>query len=182
MAMRQEFRAYNAPAGGWGSVKSLAKNFARNGNPVSAGLTLMYQNKPRGYACPSCAWAKPASPHVFEFCENGAKAAAWELTQKRATPEFFAQHTVRELESWSDNALESTGRLTHPLRYDSATDHYVPVPWETAFADIGSRLRQFDPKSVAFYASGRASLEAAYMYQLFARMYGTNNLPDQHVP
>ena len=92
--MRQEFRAYNAPAGGWGSVRSLAKNFARNGNPVSAGLTLMYQNKPRGYACPSCAWAKPASPHVFEFCENGAKATAWELTQKRATPEFFAQHTV----------------------------------------------------------------------------------------
>jgi len=176
--MRQEFRAYNAPAGGWGSVKSLAKNFARNGNPVSAGLTLMYQNKPRGYACPSCAWAKPASPHIFEFCENGAKATAWELTQKRATPEFFAQHTVRELESWSDNALESTGRLTRPLCYDSATDHYVPVPWETAFADIGGRLREFDPKSVALYASGRASLEAAYMYQLFARMYGTNNLPD----
>ena len=95
--MQLKFHSYNAPAGGWGSVRSLAKNFARNGNPVSAGLTLMNQNKPRGYACPSCAWAKPAAPHIFEFCENGAKATAWELTQHRATPTFFAQHTVCEL-------------------------------------------------------------------------------------
>ena len=80
--MRQEFRAYNAPAGGWGSVKSLAKNFARNGNPVSAGLTLMYQNKPRGYACRAVPGQSRASPHTFEFCENGAKATLWELTQK----------------------------------------------------------------------------------------------------
>ena len=176
--MQVKFHPYNAPAGGWGSVRSLARNFARNGNPVSAGLTLMNQNKPRGFSCPSCAWAKPAAPHVFEFCENGAKATAWELTQHRATPEFFAQHTVRELESWSDNALESTGRLTQPMRYDAATDRYVPVTWEAAFADIGDRLRRHDPKSVVFYASGRASLETAYMYQLLARLYGTNNLPD----
>jgi molybdopterin-dependent oxidoreductase alpha subunit len=176
--MQVKFHPYNAPAGGWGSVRSLARNFARNGNPVSAGLTLMNQNKPRGYACPSCAWAKPAAPHVFEFCENGAKATTWELTQHRATPAFFARHTVRELESWSDNALESTGRLTHPMRFDIATDHYVPVSWESAFADIGERLRRCDPNSAVFYASGRASLETAYMYQLLARLYGTNNLPD----
>jgi molybdopterin-dependent oxidoreductase alpha subunit len=176
--MQLKFHSYNAPAGGWGSVRSLAKNFARNGNPVSAGLTLMNQNKPRGYACPSCAWAKPAAPHIFEFCENGAKATAWELTQHRATPTFFAQHTVCELESWSDNALESTGRLTQPMRYDAATDHYVPVSWESAFADIGERLRRYDANSAVFYASGRASLETAYMYQLLARLHGTNNLPD----
>ena len=176
--MQVKFHPYNAPAGGWGSVRSLARNFARNGNPVSAGLTLMNQNKPRGFSCPSCAWAKPAAPHVFEFCENGAKATAWELTQHRATPAFFAQHPVRELKSWSDNALESTGRLTQPMRYDAATDHYVPVSWESAFADIGERLRRHDANSAVFYASGRASLETAYMYQLLARLYGTNNLPD----
>jgi hypothetical protein len=100
MAMPQRFRAYNAPAVGRGSVKSLAKNFARNGNAVSACLALMYQNKPHGYACSSCAWAKPASPHVFEFCENGAKATAWESTQKRATPEFLAKHTPRLAAHW----------------------------------------------------------------------------------
>ena len=78
--MRQEFRAYNAPAGGGWFSRSLANDFARNGNPVSAGLTLMYQNKPDGFMCVSCAWAKPADPHAFEFCENGAKATTWEMT------------------------------------------------------------------------------------------------------
>src|SRR5689334_8124938 len=116
--MKAQFKRYTHPVGGWGSVKSLAKRLVQEANPVSAGLTLMYQNKPDGYACPSCAWAKPAPPHLFEFCENGAKATIWELTQKRATPAFFAQHTVRELEGWSDYDLENSGRLTEPLRYD----------------------------------------------------------------
>ena len=133
--------AAGAPAGGWGSLKGLTKRFAREGNPISASLVLMYQNKPHGYACPSCAWAKPAPPHLFEFCENGAKATIWELTHKRATPDFFARHSVTELANWSDNALESTGRLTQPLRYDATTDHYVPVAWEEAFAAIGTELR-----------------------------------------
>ena len=176
--MKVEFRSYNAPAGGWGSVKGLVKRFVREGNPVSAGLALMYQNKPHGFACPSCAWAKPAPPHLFEYCENGAKATIWELTQKRATPELFARHTVSELAQWSDHALEATGRLTQPLRYDAATDRYVPVAWDEAFFAIGQKLRGFDPKSVVFYTSGRASLETAYMYQLYARMYGSGNLPD----
>ena len=176
--MKIEVRSYNSPAGGWGSVKGLAKRFAREGNPISAGLVLMYQNKPHGFACPSCAWAKPAPPHLFEYCENGAKATIWELTQKRATPQFFAQHSVSELAQWSDHALESTGRLTQPMRYDANIDRYVPVTWDEAFFAIGHKLRGFDPKSVVFYASGRASLETAYMYQLYARMYGSSNLPD----
>lgn len=176
--MKMDFKPYTAPAGGWGSVGSLARRFAREGNPVSAALTLMYQNQPHGYACPSCAWAKPVPPHVFEFCENGAKATIWELTQKRATPEFFADHKLRELEGWNDHALEAAGRLTDPLRYDAASDRYLPVPWHTAFTEIGARLRGFAPNSAVFYASGRAGLEAAYMYQLLARLYGTNNLPD----
>ena len=158
--------------------RSLAARVTREGNPVSAGVTLMYQNKPRGFACPSCAWAKPAKPHPFEFCENGAKATIWELTQNRATPDFFAHHSLRELEQWDDHALEAAGRLTHPLRYDAASDRYQPVSWDAAFAGIGARLRDYAPNSAVFYASGRAGLEAAYMYQLLARLYGTNNLPD----
>jgi len=176
--MKADFREYNAPAGGWGSVKSLARRFALDGNPVSASLVLAYQNKQHGFACPSCAWAKPAQPHVFEFCENGAKATIWELTQRRATPEFFAKHSVSDLATWSDHDLEAAGRLTHPMRYDAVTDRYVAVEWQEAFNDIGTRLRGFDPNSVIFYTSGRASLETSYMYQLLARMYGTNNLPD----
>jgi len=139
---------------------------------------LMKQNKPEGFACVSCSWAKPADPHAFEFCENGAKATAWEITDKRATPEFFARHTVTELENWSDLALESAGRLTAPMRYDDKTDKYLPLSWEQAFNEIGAELRAADPDKVVFYASGRASLETSYMYGLMARMYGTNNLPD----
>ena len=127
---------------------------------------------------PKLCLGEAAPPHVFEFCENGAKATIWELTQKRATPEFFADHALRELEGWSDHALEAAGRLTDPLRYDAASDRYLPVPWLAAFTEIGARLCSFAPNSTVFYASGRAGLEAAYMYQLLARLYGTNNLPD----
>lgn len=139
---------------------------------------IMHQNKPDGFACVSCSWAKPAHPHLVEACENGIKATAWEITRKRTTPAFFQNHTVTELLSWSDHALEAQGRLTAPMRWDAASDKYVEVSWDEAFADIGARLRGLDPKSVVFYMSGRASLETAYMYQLLARMYGCNNLPD----
>jgi molybdopterin-dependent oxidoreductase alpha subunit len=128
--------------------------------------------------CTSCAWAKPGKPHLAEFCENGAKATFWDLTSKRTTPEFFAKHTVSELLGWSDYELENEGRLTHPMRYDAGTDKYVEVSWERAFADIGANLRSYEPKGVVFYASGRASLETSFMYQLLARLYGNNNLPD----
>lgn len=176
--MKMEWGPYTGPAGGWGSLRSLGSRLAREGVPLSASVTLLSQNKPDGYACPSCAWAKPAKPHVFEFCENGAKATIWELTQSRATPDFFHRHTLAELESWDDHTLEASGRLTHPMRFDAASDRYVSVGWDEAFADIGARLRQWSPDTTVFYASGRAGLEAAYMYQLLARLYGTNNLPD----
>jgi molybdopterin-dependent oxidoreductase alpha subunit len=139
---------------------------------------LLKQNKPDGFMCVSCAWAKPADPRVFEFCENGAKATTWEITHKRVTPALFAQHTVRELEGWDDHHLEAAGRLTHPMRYDAASDKYVEVSWEDAFAAIGRELQALAPDSVVFYSSGRASLETAFMYSLFARAYGNNNLPD----
>ena len=138
----------------------------------------MRQNKPAGHMCTSCAWAKPPNPHLAEFCENGAKATLWELTRDRCTPNFFADHTVTELKGWSSHDLEMTGRLTHPMRYDAAIDRYVMVDWADAFADIGARLNALDPKSAVFYASGRASLETSYLWALFARLYGHNNLPD----
>ncbi len=171
-------KPYKGPAGGWGSVRSLGAILSKEGIPVSGALVLTQQNKPKGFTCVSCAWIKPAEPHVFEYCENGAKATAWEITTKRVGPDFFAKHTVTELEAWSDHDLEAIGRLTHPMRYDPATDKYEEVGWQEAFDDIGQRLRAMDPKDVVLYASGRASLETTYMYALFARMLGSNNLPD----
>ncbi len=171
-------RPYDAPAGGWGSVKSLARALIRERVMASAPPALLRQNKPDGFACVSCAWAKPADPHVFEFCENGAKATTWEITSRRADDEFFAGHTLQELETWADHDLEELGRFTRPMRWEPETDRYVPVEWEEAFRTIGQELKALDPKSVVFYASGRASLEASYMYALLARLYGTNNLPD----
>ena len=169
---------YDGSSGGWGSLRGIARIFGDEWNTPAVMETLAKQNKPGGFMCVSCSWAKPAEYHAFEFCENGAKATLWDLTTRRCTPEFFAGHTVTELRGWSDYDLEQTGRLTHPLRYDRATDRYVPCAWEEAFAAIGSELRAFDPNSVSFYASGRASLETSYLYALLARRYGTNNLPD----
>ncbi|MFO1037961.1 MAG: FdhF/YdeP family oxidoreductase [Geminicoccaceae bacterium] len=173
-----QIEPYTGPAGGWGSLKSVESILLGEGRLVSGSTILLKQNKPDGYACVSCAWAKPADPHPFEFCENGAKATAWELTTKRVTPEFFARHTIADLMGWPDHDLEEAGRITHPMRWDPASDRYLPVSWEDAFAEIGRELKTFAPKEVVFYASGRASLETAYMWALLARLYGCNNLPD----
>lgn len=166
------------PAGGWGSLKAVSGIFLKEQAVLHGVEVLSHQNKPDGFACVSCSWAKPAHPHAFEFCENGAKATAWELTSRRISADFFANHSVAELLTWHDFDLENTGRLTEPMRWDSVTDRYVPVSWSEAFAIIATELRRLDPESVIFYASGRASLETTYLYQLLARMYGCNNLPD----
>ena len=171
-------KRYTGPSGGWGSIRSLGNILMREHVPIAGSLLLRHQNKPGGFDCVSCAWPKPAEPHPFEFCENGAKATAWEITSKRVGPEFFAQHTVAELLTWRDHDLEKIGRITHPLRYDAASDTYVPVAWDDAFAAIGAELRRLDPRRVVFYASGRSSLETAFMWQLFGRLYGTSNFPD----
>lgn len=178
MTSGERIGKYEAPAGGWGSVKSLTDIMSRTKALPRALATLSQQNKTGGTACVSCAWAKPAHSHLFEFCENGAKATAWELTPKRVDAGFFADHSLAQLRTWSDHDLEFRGRLTQPLRYDAAQDRYVPVSWDQAFADIGEKLAALEPESAVFYASGRASLETSYMYQLLARMYGNNNLPD----
>jgi len=172
------YRPYTDASGGWGSAKSVMRILWREQALIKAPRALTRQNKPGGFACVSCAWAKPGKPHSLEFCENGAKATAWELTSLKTSPDFFARHSVTELLQWRDYDLEQHGRLTHPLRYDPQTDHYRETTWEQAYQEIGSQLRALEPDSVAFYASGRASLETSFIYQLFARAYGTNNLPD----
>ncbi|KQP80277.1 FdhF/YdeP family oxidoreductase [Methylobacterium sp. Leaf117] len=178
MSSEEKTAHYDGPSGGWGSVRGIARIFGKEWPTPLATETLFRQNKPGGFMCVSCSWAKPANYHPFEFCENGAKATLWELTTQRCSPEFFAKHTVTELREWKDYDLEQQGRLTHPMRYDPATDKYVACDWDEAFREIGSELKLLDPKSVIFYSSGRASLETSYLYALFARMYGCNNLPD----
>ena len=169
---------YAGSSGGWGSLRGMAGTMAREQSSPGALATLQSQNKTGGFMCTSCAWGKPKHPHAFEFCENGAKATLWELTTHRCTPDFFADHSVSELRDWSDHDLEHQGRLTHPMRYDAPSDRYVPCEWDEAFAAIGVELQAIDPQSAIFYASGRASLETSYLYALFARLYGHNNLPD----
>ncbi|MBI6926590.1 MULTISPECIES: FdhF/YdeP family oxidoreductase [Pseudomonas] len=172
------YKPYKDAAGGWGSARSVMTILWREQAITTAPMALVRQNKPKGFACVSCAWAKPGNPHALEFCENGAKATAWELTRYRTGPEFFATHTLSALRTWTDYALEQQGRLTHPMRYDPASDRYQVTTWAEAYQQIGQQLQALMPDEAVFYASGRASLEASFMYQLFARAYGTNNLPD----
>ncbi|MBS7813793.1 FdhF/YdeP family oxidoreductase [Roseococcus pinisoli] len=178
MARPSDTIDYKGASGGWGSLRGIVETLARERPSAGSLNTLRRQNKKGGFMCTSCAWGKPKHPHAFEFCENGAKATLWELTTHRCTPEFFASHSVTELRGWSDHDLEQQGRLTHPLRYDAASDRYVPCSWQEAFAAIGGELKTLEPKSAVFYASGRASLETSYLYALFARLHGHNNLPD----
>ncbi|CAG9226166.1 putative oxidoreductase YdeP [Paraburkholderia tropica] len=169
---------YTGPAGGWGALKATAQAIHDQMESIEAPITLMRTNQPDGFDCPGCAWPDKEHRSTFQFCENGAKAVTWEATTKRVTPKFFAANTVTSLLQKTDYELEDMGRLTHPLVYDRATDTFRPVDWEDAFARIGEILRSLSPDQVEFYTSGRASNEAAFLYQLFAREFGTNNFPD----
>jgi molybdopterin-dependent oxidoreductase alpha subunit len=170
---------YDAPAGGWGALKATALAVAEQMHVAEAPALLLRMNKPDGFDCPGCAWPDKEHTSTFQFCENGAKAVTWEATKKRITPEFFAAHTVTELLGQSDYELENHGRITHPMAYDPASDTYQPLEWDAAFARIGEALRGLpDPDMAEFYTSGRASNEAAFLFNIFAREYGTNNFPD----
>ena len=170
---------HDAPGGGWQSVQATETHFLREKVPFKGNSLMLKINQPDGgFECPSCAWPNPKKPGPLEFCENGAKAVAWEATAARTTPEFFAQHSVSELLAWSDHALEKQGRLTHPLRYNPTTDKYDPIDWETAYREIGERIQTYDPTRVELYTSGRTSNEAAFLWQLYGRMIGTHNFPD----
>lgn len=172
-------KPYHGPAGGWGALKATANTVRTQMDTFVAPKTLLKTNQPDGFDCPGCAWPDKDHHSTFQFCENGAKAVTWEATKKRVTPEFLAQYTVTELLEKSDFELEGYGRLTHPLAYNATSDKLYPITWEQAFHRIGEILRALpSPDSVEFYTSGRASNEAAYLFQLFAREYGTNNFPD----
>ncbi len=148
---------------------------------VGGMSTLFKLNQKNGFDCPGCAWPDPDEKRSFlaEYCENGAKAVAEEATRKRADPDFFKRHSVYELSQWSDYELGKSGRITHPMYLPKGGTHYLPISWDEAFSKIGQRLNALNtPDEAIFYTSGRTSNEAAYLYQLFVRQYGTNNLPD----
>ncbi|MEU9841564.1 FdhF/YdeP family oxidoreductase [Actinomadura sp. NPDC048032] len=142
-------------------------------------LTLLRVNQKQGFDCPGCAWPEGDHRHAAEFCENGAKAVAEEATARRVTREFFAEHGVEELAGRSDHWLGQQGRLTEPMVKRAGSGHYEPVSWDEAFRLLASELDALDsPDEAVFYTSGRTSNEAAFAYQLFARAFGTNNMPD----
>ncbi|WP_045855309.1 FdhF/YdeP family oxidoreductase [Raoultella terrigena] len=169
---------YDGPAGGWGALKATAIAVRTQMDALDAPATLLRTNQPDGFDCPGCAWPDKEHKSTFQFCENGAKAVTWEATSKRVTAEFLAANTVSSLLAKSDFELEGYGRLTDPLVYDRASDTLRPVSWERAFARIGEIVSGMQPDEVEFYTSGRASNEAAYLFQLYARELGTNNFPD----
>jgi len=166
-------------AGGVPAVISSTRYMLRE-TRLGVGLKVLANiNQREGFDCPSCAWPDPEHRSVVEFCENGARAVLDEATKKRVDPEFFARHSVSELLARSDQWLNAQGRITHPMLLDPEDDHYRPVSWDDAFALIAEELQALDsPDQAAFYTSGRTSNEAAFLYQLFARHFGTNNLPD----
>jgi molybdopterin-dependent oxidoreductase alpha subunit len=171
-------RPYDKPAGGLGSLRGTARALQEHG-AFPAIPTLTRLNQPLGINCPGCAYPDTPGGKAVDFCEQGAWAVANETTKRRATPEFFARHTLAELREREEHELEGYGRLTAPMRYDAATDTYREIGWEEAFRLAGEGLRALEhPDRAVFYASGRSSNEAAFPYQLFARAFGTNNMPD----
>ncbi|MEU0559583.1 FdhF/YdeP family oxidoreductase [Dactylosporangium sp. NPDC006015] len=167
-------------AAGLPAVRLSVTNAVRRMGIVKATRNLLALNQVDGVDCMSCAWPDPQGKrHTAEFCENGAKAISWEGVRETVEPAFFAAHSLEDLAGRTDHWLEAQGRLTHPMvRRDGGT-HYEPISWDEAFALVATHLNALDgPDEAVFYTSGRASNEAAFLYQLFARAYGTNNLPD----
>src|SRR5882757_3358703 len=175
-----EQKEYHHPTAGWGAARSVAKLVARTHEVVEGARSLVTMNhENRGFDCPGCAWPDATNGLHLDICENGIKHVTWEMTPKRMDRAFFAAHTVTELSCWSDFSLEDEGRLTEPMRYDAVTDTYVPVSWAEAFDLVGATLKSLgSPDQAAFYTSGRLSNEGTFLYQLWAREFGTNNLPD----
>lgn len=170
---------YDKPAGGWDALKSSWDALRRQDAVLRGPGTLLRTNQPTGFDCPGCAWPDRNPHSTFEFCENGVKAVANEATSKRVDRDFFAAHPVSWLAQQDDEYLEAQGRLTEPMVYDADSDRYVPIGWDEAFAKIASALQALSsPDEAIFYTSGRTSNEAAFLYQLFVRACGTNNLPD----
>ncbi|RKH99574.1 FdhF/YdeP family oxidoreductase [Corallococcus sp. AB038B] len=166
-------------AGGVPAVLSALKHVLGEAGPWRGGKLIWKVNQKDGFDCPGCAWPDPSHRSVQEYCENGAKALAEEGTQERVTPEFFREWSVARLAEQSDLWLGKAGRLTHPMVLREGAAHYEPLSWDEAFALVAEELNALgSPDEAAFYTSGRTSNEAAFLYQLFVRQFGTNNLPD----
>lgn len=173
-------KTYQHPAAAWGAAFSVGRILLEQGQVVDGVRAIFKMNHENsGFDCPGCAWPDDRKGLRMDICENGIKHVTWEMTKKRADRNFFANHTVSELLGWSDFQLENVGRLTEPMVYNANTDHYDPISWDDAFALIGRHLCSLrTPNQASFYTSGRLSNEATFLYQLFAREFGTNNLPD----
>jgi molybdopterin-dependent oxidoreductase alpha subunit len=167
-------------AGGIPAILATVKALSEETGLVRGARTMLHVNQTGGVDCPGCAWPEPDEHRsTFEFCENGAKHIADEATTKRVTPEFFKQWSVDELAKQSDQWLNAQGRLTHPMLLHRDATHYEPVSWDNAFELLAAELNSLNyPDQAVFYTSGRTSNEAAFLYQLFVRQFGTNNLPD----
>ena len=165
-------------------VKAITSALSHIKNEVGLvkGIVLLKNlNQKNGFDCPGCAWPDPDAKRAFlaEYCENGAKAVAEEATKNRVSPLFFATHSIQELSLLSDYEIGKSGRITHPMYLPEGKDHYEEISWDAAFNLIGQELNQLkSPDEAIFYTSGRTSNEAAFLYQLFVREFGTNNLPD----
>ena len=176
---RFRFRPYQRPAAGWGALRSVAHAWLDSKQPFKNLRAMLQTNQHGGFDCPGCAWGEAPEAGRIRFCENGAKAVNWEASGRGVDADFFAKYSIDELLAHDDYWLEYQGRLTEPMFYDGSDNHYRPISWDRAFEVIADHLNGLQsPDQAAFYTSGRASNEAAFLYQLFARAYGTNNLPD----
>ncbi|WP_237061456.1 FdhF/YdeP family oxidoreductase [Microbulbifer zhoushanensis] len=173
------FHPYRRPAAGWGALRSVAHTTRASQQALKNLLLLLRINHHGGFDCPSCAWGEAPDEGRIRFCENGAKATNWEATSRRVDAAFFRENSITDLLRHTDYWLEFQGRLTEPMYFDSEGDHYRPISWDAAFELVGRHLNALaSADEAAFYTSGRASNEVAFLYQLFARVFGTNNLPD----
>ncbi|HCT74002.1 MULTISPECIES: FdhF/YdeP family oxidoreductase [Psychrobacter] len=171
---------YSHPAAGWPALISSTRKLMDYQTFLRGSLSVFKSNQPHGgFDWPGCAWPDHKSHKAVDVCENGIKVIASETMTKKADAQFFARHSITELQGWSGYELEHSGRLSEPLYYDAAQDRYLPISWDAAYQCIAEQLGQLDsPDEALFYTSGRVTNEPAFMYQLFVRCFGTNNLPD----
>lgn len=171
---------YSHPAAGWPALVASTRKLMDYKSFLRGSLSVLQSNQPDGgFDCPGCAWPDHKSHKTLDVCETGIKALASETMSVKADAQFFARHKVKELQGWSGYELEHSGRLSEPMRYDAKQDKYLPIAWDDAYQIIADELNKLaSPDEALFYTSGRVTNEPAFLYQLFVRCYGTNNLPD----
>lgn len=171
---------YSHPAAGWPALIASTRKLMDYQSYLRGSISVFASNQPNwGFDCPGCAWPDHKSHKTVDVCETGIKVLASETMSTKADATFFSKHTVTELQNWSGYELEHSGRLSQPMYYNAAQDMYMPLSWSEAYVRIAEQLHQLDsPDEALFYTSGRVTNEPAFLYQLFVRCFGTNNLPD----